>query len=99
MLLTHVGNIFDRTPRIRGRRRTAWGIGGLGLLLVGAVLLLGAVAPAARANELVDIAVPDRGGELPKAWVVRYPEGTGHAPRCCCPTATTRARGTRCSSC
>lgn len=53
------------------------GVGGLGLLLVGAVLLLGAVAPAARANELVDIAIPARNGELPKQWVVRYPDGDG----------------------
>jgi S-formylglutathione hydrolase FrmB len=53
------------------------GIGGLGLLVAGIVLLLGAVAPAARANELVDIAMPARNGELPKEWVVRYPEGDG----------------------
>ncbi len=53
------------------------GVGGLGLA-VGAVLLLGAVVPgAARANELVDIAIPARGGELPKQWVVRYPAGDG----------------------
>jgi hypothetical protein len=54
------------------------GIGGLGLFAVGAVLLLGAVAPAAaRANQLVDIAIPARNGELPKQWVVRYPGGDG----------------------
>jgi S-formylglutathione hydrolase FrmB len=43
------------------------------------VLLAATVAgvPAARANELVDIAVPARHGELPKQWVVRYPKGDG----------------------
>ena len=51
-------------------------VGGLGVLVVGAVLLA-AVAPAARANQLVDIAVPARNGELPKQWVVRYPQGDG----------------------
>ncbi len=53
------------------------GTGRLGLLLVAVVVLLGAVAPAAPASELVDIAVPARGGELPKEWVVRYPDGDG----------------------
>jgi S-formylglutathione hydrolase FrmB len=43
--------------------------------LVIAALLLGALAPAARASELVDIAIPDRNGEIPDQWQVRYPEG------------------------
>lgn len=47
------------------------------MLLASAALLLGAGAPVARANELVDIAVPARNGELPKQWVVRYPKGDG----------------------
>jgi S-formylglutathione hydrolase FrmB len=45
--------------------------------LMGAALLVGVFAPAARANRLVDIAVPARHGELPKQWVVRYPAGDG----------------------
>jgi hypothetical protein len=52
-------------------------VAALGLLLVGAAMLLGGIAPGARANELVDIAIPDRNGELPDEWVVRYPEGDG----------------------
>ena len=51
-------------------------VGSLGLLAA-VVLLLGAPAPATRAGELVDIAVPARNGELPKQWVVRYPAGDG----------------------
>ena len=62
---------------MRGRGGPASRIGGLCLLIVGVVLLLGATASGASANELVDIAVPDRNGELPKQWVVRYPEGDG----------------------
>jgi S-formylglutathione hydrolase FrmB len=62
---------------MRGHRAGAWGIGWLCLLVLGAVLLLGVATPAAGANELVDIAVPDRNGELPKEWVVRYPDGDG----------------------
>src|SRR4051812_22188648 len=77
MLLTHLGNIFARVPRIRGLRGRALGVGGLSLLLMCALLLLGATAPTARANELVDIPMPARGGELPKQWVVRYPDGDG----------------------
>jgi S-formylglutathione hydrolase FrmB len=49
----------------------------LGLLLLAASLLLGGVAPSARAGELVDIPMPARNGELPKEWVVRYPDGDG----------------------
>ena len=60
-----------------GRSERATGVGGLALLAAGAVLLFGALAPAARANELKDIKVPARNGELPKQWVVRYPGGDG----------------------
>jgi S-formylglutathione hydrolase FrmB len=61
---------------VRGRIGRAWSVGALGLLAAAA--LTGAVfAPTAGANELVDIAMPDRNGELPKEWVVRYPNGDG----------------------
>lgn len=39
--------------------------------------LLGGAAPSASANELVDIPMPARNGELPEQWVVRYPDGDG----------------------
>jgi S-formylglutathione hydrolase FrmB len=52
-------------------------VGGVVSFLVAVVLLLGAAPSAARANELVDIPMPARNGELPKEWVVRYPEGNG----------------------
>lgn len=62
---------------MRGRRAQARGIAVLGLLVLAASLFLGAVAPSARANELVDIPMPARNGELPEQWVVRYPDGDG----------------------
>ena len=40
-----------------------------------AVLLVCAIAPAAHAGELVDIAIPARGGEVSDRWLPRYPEG------------------------
>lgn len=49
----------------------------LGVLVVWVVLLTGTAAQSARANELVDIPVPARNGELPPQWVVRYPNGDG----------------------
>lgn len=46
--------------------------------LVTAAMLAG-VAATARANELVDIPVPGRNGEIPEKWLPRYP--TGGPPR------------------
>jgi S-formylglutathione hydrolase FrmB len=46
-------------------------------VLAGAAMLCGVMPPVASANELVDIALPARNGELPKEWVVRYPDGDG----------------------
>ena len=46
-------------------------------LVSSAVVLLGWMAPGAGASELVDIPIPARNGELPKEWVVRYPNGDG----------------------
>jgi S-formylglutathione hydrolase FrmB len=40
-----------------------------------ALLVVGAVAPAARAGRLVDIPIPDRHGEIPAKWLARYPDG------------------------
>lgn len=39
------------------------------------VLLVCAIAPAAHAAELVDIAIPARGGEISDRWLPRYAEG------------------------
>lgn len=45
--------------------------------LATALPFLGSLAPSAHANELVDIPMPARNGELPPEWVVRYPDGDG----------------------
>jgi S-formylglutathione hydrolase FrmB len=54
------------------RRTMGLMVGALGAL---AVLLGSGTASTAQASQLVDIPIPDRAGEIPSQWLVRYPDG------------------------